>query len=180
MGRDLIALRSRLSQDACQLRVSSASQSPDKIIGYALSSQVDVIDGGYAFELRHKLEPAVFTGAISSSTSDTGSVITGQIQVPGQNWYRCLIGFVFVISIAVLASSAWDLAFGTRYLLTRSRHQLGPGHFATPEQHWLVLVLIPLVALPIVAALWPKARGVSKEARQTLSECLGELFCEIS
>ena len=176
-----IILRSCLSRDACQLRVSSAaSQDPNEIIGYALSSQVDVIDRGDSFELRHKLEPAVFTGTISSSNSDAGAVITGQFEVPGRNWYRCLIGFVLIVGVSVLASSASDLAFGTHYLLTRSRTELGPGHWATPEQHWLVFILIPLVVLPITAVLWPNARGVTEEARQTLNDCLSKLFAETS
>ena len=56
MNHDLIILHSQLSRDACQNRISSAaSQDPNEIIGYALTSQVDVIDGGDCFESRHKL-----------------------------------------------------------------------------------------------------------------------------
>jgi hypothetical protein len=54
----------------------------NEIIGYALTSQVDVIDGGDCFEPRHKLAPAVFKGVISSTNGDTSSVIAGRIEVP--------------------------------------------------------------------------------------------------
>src|SRR5262249_20656391 len=64
-------------------------------------------------------------------------------------------------------------------LRTLSRMELGPGHWASPGEHWLVFILIPLVALPIIAMLWPTARGVSKEVRQTVNDCLEKLFVEL-
>jgi hypothetical protein len=180
MNRDSMVLCSRLSPNDCQQRIIQASQDPAKIIGYALSSQIDVIDDGDSFTLRHKLEPAVFRGTVSAVNAGKGAIVAGQIEVPGQRRSRFCTAFVSVVGLAGLASSAWDLAFGTHFLLTRSRMELGPGHWASPEEHWLVFILIPLVAVPIIAVLWPTARGVSKEARQTVSDCLERLFGELS
>jgi hypothetical protein len=177
MSRDLIVVHSRLSVDECQNRISSAASGDvNKVIGYALSSQVDVVDGADCFELRNRLAPVVFKGTVSATNSNGGSVITGQIEVPGQRWYRVLFAFIATIGLFVLGASGWDLAFGTHLLLTRSRTELGPGHPATPEQHWLAFVLIPLVTVPMVAMLWRKACGASKEARQTMNDCLQRLF----
>jgi len=68
MSTDLISLKSDLSPDACRDRVAkAASVKSAEILDYALSSQVEVVDGGDRFEVRHKLEPAVFTGEISTS-----------------------------------------------------------------------------------------------------------------
>jgi hypothetical protein len=181
MSRDSVVLRSRLSPGDCQERIArAASQDSREIIGYALSSQVDVIDDGDYFELRHKLESAIFRGAVSAQNSDKGSIVAGQIEAPGQSLCRLCIAFVSAIGMVGLANSACDLMFGRHRLLTRSRTELGPGHWATPEEHWLIFILIPLVALPIIAILWPTARGVSKEARQTLNDCLNKLFGELS
>ena len=180
MNCDSMVLHSRLSPADCQQRITRASQHPPEIIGYALSSQIDVIDDGDSFELRHKLEPAIFSGTVSAPSADQGAIVAGQISVPGQRRSRFCIAFVFFGGLAGLASSAWDLAFGTHLLLTRSRMELGPGHWASPEEHWLVFILIPLVALPIIAMLWPTARGVGKQARQTVNDCLEKLFGESS
>lgn len=175
MSTDLIFLKSDLSRDVCRDRVAkAASVKSTEILDYALDSQVEVVDGGDRFEVRHKLEPAVFTGAIS--TSGAGSVIRGQIDVPGKSLYRCLIGFVCVISIGGLASSVWDLVFGTHILWIRSRTELGPGHPANREEHFAIFVLFPLVTSSIFAMLWPKARGLTKSANQALRDSLEKMF----
>ena len=70
----------------------------------------------------------------------------------------------------------WDLLFGTHILLTRSPTELGPGHPATREGHFAVFVLVPLVAIPILGMLWPKARGLTKGADQALRESLEKMF----
>jgi hypothetical protein len=179
MSRDPMVLHSQLSLADCLQRITRASQDPTKIIGYSLSSQIDIIDNGDSFELRHKLEPVIFRGTVSASNYDAGSNVAGQIEVPGQRRSRFCIAFVVVVALAGLASSVWDLAFGTQLLRTLSRMELGPGHGASPEEHWLVFILIPLVALPMIAMLWPTARGVRKEVRQTVNDCLEKLFVEL-
>lgn len=179
MSRDPMVLHSQLSLGDCQQRITRASQDPTEIIGYALSSQIDIIDDGESFELRHKLEPVIFKGTVSASGYDRGSIVAGQIEVPGQRRSRFCIAFVSIIGLTGLASSVWDLVFGTHLLRTRPRMELGPGHWASPEEQWLLFILIPLVALPIIAMLWPTARGVSKEVRQTVNDCLEKLFGEL-
>lgn len=178
MDTDLIVIRSALAKDACQDRISKASREPSEVIDYALASQIEVVDSGDRFELRHKLEPVVFTGTFSRSDGGGGSVISGRVEVPGQGLYRFVIGFVGTISVYVLAVSVWDLVFGTHLLLTRSRTALGPGHPATIDDHWAVFLVVPLVAIPMVAMLWSKARGASSDARRTLNDCLQKLFGE--
>lgn len=175
MSTDLIFMKSDLSRDACRDRVArAASGKSTEILDYALSSQVEVVDGGDRFEVRHKLEPAVFSGEISPSGA--GSVIRGQIDVPGKSLYRYLIGFVGVISIGGLTGLVWDLLFGTHILLIRSRAELGPGHPATRQEHFAVFVLLPLVAIPTVAMLWPKARGLTGTADQAIRDSLKKMF----
>ena len=177
MGADLILVPSTSSRAACQDRVAkAASGHSNEILGYALSSQVDVFDGGDCFELRHKLEPVVFSGSISNSSTNAGSLISGQIRVPGQNLHRFLVAFACIVTVWGLGNSAWDLLFGTHLLLTRSRTELGPGHPASMEEHLAVFLFLPLVAIPIVTMLWPKARGASNDARQTLKDCLQKMF----
>jgi len=44
------------------------------------------------------------------------------------------------------------------------------------EEHLAVFLFLPLVAIPIVTMLWPKARGASNNARQTLKDCLQKMF----
>ena len=177
MSTDPILVHSSLSQDACRKRIAKAAAgNSSETLGYALASQVDVLDGGDRFELRHKLEPVVLTGTVSGSNDGSGSVVRGQIDVPRQNLHRSLIGFVCIISVWGLSNAAWDLFFGTHLLLTRTQTELGPGHPASVQQHLAVFLCVPLIALPIVAMLWPKARGVSNDARQTLKDSLQQMF----
>lgn len=133
-----------------------------------------MIDQGDRFELRHKFEPAVLTGRISQSGS--GSVVSVRIEGPAQSLYRLVVGFVVFIAVFVLGASAYGLAFGTHLLVTRSRTELGPEHLATRGQHIAVFVLVPLVAISIIATLWPKARGLKAETRRTFLEFLQKLF----
>lgn len=175
MSTDLISMNSDLSRDACRDRVArAASGKSTEILDYALSSQVEVVDGGDRFEVRHQLEPAVFSGEISPSGA--GSVIRGRIDVPGKSLYRCLIGFVGVVTIGGLTGSVWDLLFGTHILWIHRRAELGPGHPATREEHFSVFVLLPLVAIPTIAMLWPKARGVTRSADQAIRDSLKKMF----
>jgi hypothetical protein len=135
--------------------IAKAAGTPSESLGYALASQVDGVDGGDRFELRHDLEPAVLTGMISSSNDKAGSEIRGQIEVPGQTFYRSLTGFVCIVGLWGLLNAAWDLLFRTHLLLTRSRTELQPGHPASVEEHWIVFLCIPIVALPILAVARP-------------------------
>lgn len=61
-----VVVRTALSRDACQQRIAMAeSRGSSEIAGHALSSQIDVVDEGDRFELRHRFEPAVFIGTVS-------------------------------------------------------------------------------------------------------------------
>lgn len=139
-----------------------------------LLSQVDVIDEGDRFKLRHKIEPGVFSGTISSA--DRGSQINGEIQVPMQSFYRFLVRFVAFVCLVVMSTSAYDLAFGTHLLRTRSRYEIGLGHLANTEAHFAVFIFAPAIAAPIIFMLWPRARGLTREGRATLLEFAQELF----
>jgi hypothetical protein len=164
-----------LSPEACRDRIAAAaSQTGPEIVGCDLFSQVEVFDGGDCFELRHRCEPAVFKGKVAPC--GTGSIISGGIAVPAQGLYRFSVGLVLLISILLVGTSAYDLLFASHHLLTRSRTEIGPGHPATRSQHGRVLVLVPLVAIPIIVLLWPKARSVKSEVRQTLATFLEALF----
>ena len=164
-----------LSPEACRDRiVAAASKSGPEIVGYDLFSQVEVFDGGDGFQLRHRYEPAVYKGTIAPS--GTGSIISGSIAVPAQGLYRFSVGFVLIISILLVGTSAYVLISGSHRLLTRSRTEIGPGHPATTAQHFSVLVLVPLLAIPIIFWLWPKARSVNREVRQTFATFLEALF----
>jgi len=170
-----VVVYSALSRDACQQRIALAeARGSSEIVGHALSSQIDVVDDGDRFELRHKFEPAVFIGAVSPS--DRGSVISGQIEVPAQHFFRFAIGLVTFIALLVLGTSVYDLAFGAHRLLTRSPTELGPGRPATLTQHFAIFLLVPLVVIPIITILWPKARAVSPEVRQSLAEFAQKLL----
>jgi hypothetical protein len=170
-----VVVYSALSRDACQQRIALAeARGSSEIVGHALSSQIDVVDGGDRFELRHRFARAVFIGTFSPS--DSGSVISGQIEAPAQHFYRLAIGFVIFIALLILGTSVYDLAFGTHRLLTRPPTELGTGHPATLTQHFAVFLLVPLVVIPIITILWPKARGVSPEVRQSLAEFAQKLL----
>jgi len=103
-------------------------------------------------------------------------MIRGSIEVPAQGFYRFLVGFVLIVSILLLGTSAYDLIFGSHHLLTRSRSEIGPGHPAAMAEHFSVFMLVPLVATPIVILLWPKARSATSEVRQTYATFLETLF----
>ena len=164
-------MHSALSFDVCWQRVAKAeANGPGEIVGHALASQIDVVTDGDRFELRHKFAPAIFSGTIAPS--GTGSVIGGQITIPAQGFFRLVLGFVILVELFVLGKSLYDLVVGGHRLLTRSRTELGPGHPATLEQHFAVFLLVPLVVIPMVAILWPKAAAVKPEICQTFEEFL--------
>jgi hypothetical protein len=153
-----VVVYSALSRDACQQRIALAdSRGSSEIVGHVLSSQIDVVDGGDRFELRHKFERAVFIGTVSPS--DSGSVISGQIEVPAQHFYRLAIGFVTFIALLVLGTYVYDLAFGTHRLLTRSPTELGPGHPATLTQHFAIFLLVPDYHNSVAESPWGEPRG---------------------
>jgi len=167
--------RTALSPGECRDRIAAAaSDTGPEIVGHDLFSQVEVFDGGDGFERRHRYAPAVFKGTVAPS--GTGSIISGSIAVPAQGLYRFSLGLVLVISILLVGTSAYDLISGGHHLLTRSRTEIGPGHPATRAQHFGVFVLVPLVAIAIIVLLWPKARSVQSEVRQTFATFLETLF----
>jgi hypothetical protein len=97
-----------LSPGACRDRiVAAASNTGPEIVGYDLFSQVEVFDGGDGFELRYRYEPAVFKGTVAPS--GTGSIISGSIVVPAQALYRFSLGFVLIISILLVGTSAYEI-----------------------------------------------------------------------
>ena len=164
-----------LSPDECRQRIAdAASPRESEVVGWDLFGQIEVIDGGDQFELRHRVEPAVLAGTIQPSGK--GSVVRGELEVPAQSFYRFGFGFATIIALIVLGASACDLIFGTHLLYTRSWTELGPGHPANTEQHVATFLLIPLVCIPILLILWPKARGMSNETRQAFVDFLNKLF----
>ena len=164
-----------LSPGECRDRIAAAaSDTGPEIVGHDLFSQVEVFDGGDGFELRHRYEPAVFKGTVAPS--GTASIISGSIAVPAQGLYRFSAGLVLIISILLVGASAYDLISGGHHLPTRSRTEIGPGHPASRAQHFGVFVLVPLVAIAIIVLLWPKARSVQSEVRQTFATFLAALF----
>lgn len=114
--------------------------------------------------------------AATIQPSGTGSEIRGEMSVPAQGFYRFGFWFAAIISISVLGVSACDLIVGTHLLRTRHWTELGPGHPANTEQHFATFLLVPLVCIPILLILWPKAKGISKEVREAFEEFLCRLL----
>jgi lysylphosphatidylglycerol synthetase-like protein (DUF2156 family) len=175
MEADAIVAYTALSPDECQRRIATAeSNGASELVGYSLSSQVEVTDGGDRFEVRNKFAPAMLVATVSQSGN--GSIIRGRIEVPAQGLYRLASGFVVLVAALVLGTSAYDLAFGTHRLLTRSRTELGPGHPASIEQHLIVFLVVPILTIALLAIFWPKARPISPETAVTLRQFVQELL----
>ena len=174
MKANFLEWRTKLSPDDCRSRIAAASAGSTEFVGWDLLSQIEIVDSGDHFELRHRIEPAVLTGTFSTATA--GSIIRGEIHVPGQPIYRFAAAFAASIALLLCGASAYDLVFGTHLLRTRNRWDLGPGHPATPEMHLAVFILVPLVVIPMLALLWPKARPVKAEIRHLFAECAKKLF----
>jgi len=179
MALDDVVLHTRSSPEACWKRIDSAqSEGSAKVVGYALGSVADVVANGDRFEVHYTDAPVVFTGTLT--TTDRGSVIAGRIDVPARRFYAAVVASTAIIGALLLATSAWDLIFGTRHLLTRKATELGPGHPANFEQHIAVFILVPLIVLPVLALFGPKARRPSAEARAAIIDFLHAMFGEAS
>lgn len=174
MREELLTNYTALSPKECQRRITmAAGQGAAEILGYALSSQANVIDNGNGFEVQSKGGPAVLIGTVSPNT--TGSVVHARIKVPAQRFYRIASCLVILVSACVAGGSIYDLVFGTHLLLVRSRTELW-GHPASIEEHFSVFFLLPIVAIPLLAILWPKARPIDAETVQTFREFIKRLF----
>lgn len=79
---------------------------------------------------------------------------------------------MILVSVFVVRTSLYDLVFGAHRLLTQSRTELGPGHRATLGRHFAVFLLVPLVVIPMVAILWPKAAAAKPGICLTFEEFL--------
>jgi hypothetical protein len=175
MGTESLVAETGLSADECRKRIAEAeSNSVSDIVGYALSSQVTIVDGGDRFEVRSNLDPVVLTASISPTAS--GCTLRGQIEVPAQRFYRVLSGFVVLVAVWLVVASGYDLVFGTHILRTRARTELGLGQPASIEQHFAVFFLVPALAVGVLALLWPKTRPMRRDAIQTLREFVEKLF----
>lgn len=175
MGAKTTVLSTPLSVDLCRQRISQAESNPSSgLVSRDLRTLIDVVDCGNCFELRHRVEPAVFLGTVSQSAK--GSVIRGEITVPARVIYRFGLGLALVVSLMMVGASAYDVLFGTHLLRVRSVGELTPGHPANLEQHFGTLLLVPLLAIPMIWFFYPKARGVSSNVRNDLLEFLAQLF----
>lgn len=90
-----------------------------EIVGYALSRQLNLIDGGDRLELPSNLEPVVLTATISPAAN--GCMVRSRIEVPAQGFYCLVSAFVVLVAMLLVAASTCDLMLGTHLLRTRSR-----------------------------------------------------------
>lgn len=176
MHRNQVLICSPLSVETCWKRVAAAEQvgAADKIVGYALASQMRVVASGDQFELQHTTGPAVFTGSISENGAS--SAISGVIAVPARRFYAAVLVLSVLIGCLVIGASAYDLVAGTHYLHTRRGSELGPGHPAPFDAHIAVFLLVPLFIAPVIVTFGPKIGGISDETRQTTTDFLCALF----